>query len=551
MNSKPTIMLVLIATCALTGCKVDQWSPFEPDWTTVHEHEAKRDARLPVATANIDKRGNEQDGEAGPAGGSISDVNGVADVANGLIELSLEQAVMLAITNNRDLAVERLQPTIDGAFELIERGRFDPQLYAELAYEETVASETARSTGQQFSVESEAIESQVGLRQDLPTGTSVDLEVTQTRDVSNRAPEQQEARVGLTVTQSLLRGLGPAVNLASVRQAQLDTKASMHELAGFIETLVARTEIAYWNYVLAQREIEIYQRSLDVAQSQLEQVQQRIEVGVLSPVDAAAFRSEVASRNQALIDGQAASDEARLRLLRLINLSIDVPLDSDLQTTTAANVEPKAIDDLPQRIGLAVTARHDLAQARLLHEQDRLETVVTRNGLMPRLDAFVSLGRSGFAGEFVQSFANLGEDTYDARIGVQFSMPINNRAARGRDIQARATRRQSAAAVANLEQFVRLDVRLAANELSRARKQITASAQTRELQEKTTQAEQEKFDVGTGTSLLVAQAQRDLLAAQIREVEAIVAYRIARIELYLAEGSLLDRRGLTVAQTDH
>ncbi|MCG8508031.1 MAG: TolC family protein [Rhodospirillales bacterium] len=55
--------------------------------------------------------------------------------------------------------------------------------------------------------------------------------------------------------------------------------------------------------------------------------------------------------------------------------------------------------------------------------------------------------------------------------------------------------------------------------------------------------EVERFDVGSSTALLVAQAQRDLLASQIAEVEAIGNYRIALVELSLAEGSLLEWRG--------
>ena len=50
--------------------------------------------------------------------------------------------------------------------------------------------------------------------------------------------------------------------------------------------------------------------------------------------------------------------------------------------------------------------------------------------------------------------------------------------------------------------------------------------------------------MGDITSLLVAQAQRDLLVSQLNEIEAIVEYRIALVQLYLAEGSLLERRGI-------
>ena len=86
-------------------------------------------------------------------------------------------------------------------------------------------------------------------------------------------------------------------------------------------------------------------------------------------------------------------------------------------------------------------------------------------------------------------------------------------------------------------------MRLAANEVERSRQQIHASQTTRILQEDTVWAEQERYAVGSSTALLVAQAQRDLLEAQIAEVEAVISYRLALIDLYVAEGSLLDRRG--------
>ena len=90
---------------------------------------------------------------------------------------------------------------------------------------------------------------------------------------------------------------------------------------------------------------------------------------------------------------------------------------------------------------------------------------------------------------------------------------------------------------------------LAINECERTRRQIEAGAITRELQEQTLEAEQERFKVGTSTSLLVAQAQRDLLVSELAEIDAIVAYRIALVKLYLAEGSLLERRGIVFGQS--
>ncbi|UCH81616.1 MAG: TolC family protein [Nitrospiraceae bacterium] len=468
--------------------------------------------------------------------------------AEGPIDLSIEQVTMLVLKNNKDLHVQELNPVIAGTFEQIERGVYDPELFAELDYQKEQSSETSRSTGTQFSVEGSETSSVAGIRQKLPTGTTLEAVIGHDRSISNRSPEQQEARLGLSITQSLLRGFGPAVNLASVRQAELGTLASTYELRGYIEALLAETETAYWNFVLAKQEIDIFEQSLSVAQQQRDEVELRIEVGILPEIEAAAARAEVARREQALIEAHSLLEESRLRLLQLINLSPDGRLDSIINATSSPDPDLEAITDLSDRIRLAEQIRPDLNEARLRLQQNRLETIVTRNGLLPRLDLFIALGKTGFADTFSGSFRELDGDTYDFTAGVRLSHFLGNRTAEGLNLSARATRRQAIDAVDNLQQLVRLDVRLAVNEVERAGKQISASRVTRLLEEEKLQAEKERFNVGASTALLVAQAQRDLVVSLIAEVEAVVSYRIALVNLYLAEGSLLERRGIILGE---
>jgi len=468
----------------------------------------------------------------------------------GPAKLSLEQATLLAMRYNRDLAVEQLNPVIVGTFEQIERGVFDPQVFAEASFNRETASETARSTGERFSVEGDAREAVAGVRQRLPSGTDIEATVEQDRDISNRAPEQQESRLGLTITQSLLRGFGPAVNLARIRQARYDTVASQYELRGFTEALLAEVEIAYWRYVLAGEQIAILERSLAVAKQQAKEIRQQIAVGALAEIDAAAVEAEVALREQALIDGRGELEARRLRLLRLINPNGDGTFNIALAATTSPRIDPTPIDDIDDRLAVAERMRPDLNEAQLRLEQRRLETIITRNGVLPRLEVFIALGKTGFADTFTDSFKQLDGETYDFTAGVRFSHYLGNRAAEARDRAAVASRLQGAAAIANLRQLIRQDVLLALNEVDSARQQIAASTLTRRLQERSAAAEKQRLDAGAGTSLDLARAQRDLLATQIAEVEAVVRYRIALVNLYLAEGTLLDRRGITLAHDD-
>lgn len=521
-------MLTVLLAVFTGGCaRPDRWGFLQPDYPS---RVPKEETRALPETEEFRPRVTGEPTIALPAGGAA--------------DLSVEQVILLVLQNNSDLQVRQLNPVIAGTFERIERGKYDPELFAELEYRTDRSKETAASTGTGFSVEGREAAGIAGIRQAFPTGTTVEATVEQERTVSDRTPELQAARVGLSVTQSLLRGFGPAVNLVSVRQAELDTVASAYELRGFSEALLANTETTYWNYVLARLEIETFERSLAVARQQRDEVELRIEVGILPEIEAAASRAQVASQEQALIDARSLLEENRLRLLQLISPGSRDQLDLGINATSEPTIEPAPITDLTDRLQLAEQSRPDLNEARLRLAQNRMETIATRNGLLPRLDLFIALGRTGFADTISDSFRNLDGNTHDFTAGIRLSHFLGNRAAEANYLAARASRRQAAGAVDNLRQMVRVDVRLAFNEVERARQQIFATKATRTLREETLNAEKERFDVGASTALLVAQAQRDLLSSSIDEVKAIVNYRIALVRLYLAEGSLLERRGV-------
>jgi outer membrane protein TolC len=522
------------AAALIAGCiPPDRWPVFAPDFETRLQRDGEKPAVVPeVLKPRVEPEASAAVPEEGP------------------LDLTVAQALVLALANNRDLRVQQLNPVIAGTLAEIERGVYDPEVFAEFEYDEEETSETSRSTGEQFGVEGRDTAAIAGIRQELPSGTRLEASVSQERSVSSRTPEQQVARLGLSVTQSLLRGFGSAVNLVSIRQAELDAVASIYELRGFTEALVADTEIAYWRLALAGKEIAIFEQALAVARQQRHDVEQRIAVGILPEIEAPAARAEVARREQALIDARSQLEDRRLRLLRRLDPDPAGLLDRAINTASEPSILPDPISDLPDRIRLAEKLRPDLNEARLRLAQDRLETIVTRNGLLPRLDLFVVLGKTGFADTFPDSFRELDGPTYDAAAGIRLSQYLGNRTARARDVAARATWRQSAEAVENLRQMVRLDVRLAANEVERTRQLISASRVTRELEEQTLRAEKEMYDVGSSTTLQVAQAQRDLLFSQIAEVRSVVDYRIALVRLLLAEGSLLERRGVRLAGAD-
>jgi len=184
--------------------------------------------------------------------------------------LSLEEATVRALERSPELAVRRLDPAIAGAFETIARGEFGVTVYADGQARQEQTQETNRATMMQFRADGSRIDATAGARVRTPTGTEIDTSLGYRRDESNRSPEQQEARIGLTVTQSLLRGIDPDANLAAVRQAELETEASRHQLQAFVTALLLELETGYWQLALATRSLAIHEQSLQLAEQQAE-----------------------------------------------------------------------------------------------------------------------------------------------------------------------------------------------------------------------------------------------------------------------------------------
>ena len=352
------------------------------------------------------------------------------------------------------------------------------------------------------------------------------------------------SRLGLTVNQAILRGYGSDVNLVRLRQARLETRMSEYELRGFTQALVAQVEETFWDYALAKRQVEIFEESLKVARQQVNETLALIEVGRLAKSELPAVQTELAAQEQGLINARSDRETMRLRLLRLLNPPGPDMWLRNVDLIYQPTIPEIKLDDVRSYVDMSMRMRPLLNEARLKLMQNDLEVVRTKNGLLPVLDLFVSLGKSGYANSFGRSVTNVTGDYYDAFAGVRFEYPLYNRAPKSLHQRATLSREQAEKSLQNLSQLVELDVRTAYVEVNRTRRQIKASSTTRMYSEETLRVETEKLRVGKSTSLLVAQAQKNLLVSKIGEVQAIANYIKALIYLYSQDGSLLERRGI-------
>lgn len=474
-----------------------------------------------------------------------SSLTAAEDMISDTLNVALHEAILFGLENNPTVTIQRLTPDVVNTLASEARAAFDPVIGLTGQRSEMKSLRRLGAQRTPFDLRDRRFDYSLQVSESLPTGTAVTAGVGITGSVSNLYTDQFTGGFDLTITQSLLRGFGPAANLAALRQARLDLEMSTFELKGVAESVVADIEKSYWDLYLTREQMAIQKKSLELAEQQLEESLERVAVGKLPVLELAAVDAEVAARKSALIDAQSQHEQARLRFLYLMNPQSETFWSIYISATDQPFIPTDTLDALAVHDSLGLLYRADLQQAYLALEKGELDVVRTKNGLLPQLDLFIALGRTSYSETFgKQAYPNLSSPFYQVVAGINFAMPVPNRQAAARLKRAQLTREQQDMAVQNMTKMVQWDIRSAYAEIWRALQQIEATRVTRELQEKRLAAEQEKFRVGKSINYLVLQAQRDFTASQLDETRAMVAYLYALTDLYVAEGTLLERRGV-------
>jgi outer membrane protein TolC len=541
-RSRCAIAAAVLLAAALGGCSIWDLGP-EPD----HYVGASRrdgaqlltDANLRAVTPQVP--GDEPGGAAMlpgtmPAPGTApSTAPATAPSTRGKVpgDVSVQEAILTGLDNNVALRVQRLNVPKARTSEEAALSAFDPTVSG------TVQGGTTVSNGRIV----DSVSASGTVTEFLPTGTTIQGRATTSNNFYSESALTNTAT--LTVSQALLRGAGLDVNLAQLREAELSTKITQYQLRGVAETLVANIEEAYWDLAFARQQVAIVQNALDVAERQLNDTEQRVRVQRLAPAELPAAQAEVASRRVDLINAKSNLEETRLRFLQLLAPANREFWNQQIDLSTLPFIPPGTMDEVDSHAAVALKYRPDMNEARLQLQRGDLEVVRTKNGLLPRLDLFTTLGKSSFSESFGHSVGRLFDSAdYQALIGVNVDWDPINRGPNATFRAAQLTQEQLRETLDNQAQLVQLDVRTQYIEVRRTRDQIDATRAQREAREANLQVQEGKLTAGSGTSLLVAIAQRDLLSAQLAEVQSVTNHLKSLVELYRLEGTLLLRRGL-------
>lgn len=514
-------------------------------------------------------------------------------VQDGKLQISLQDAIELALENNLDIAVQRYNPwmadtdilrTLGGGtgrgltgtgtattLGAIPPLNFDPTVTSVLSYDSRhfpVNNPLTSGVGAgAASLSTHTAQYNTQISEGFWTGTGLAASWNNTRSSSTTAinlynPAVQSSLI-VSVQQQLLNGFGLLPNTRNIRIAKNNRKVADLQFQQSAISTITSVINDYWELVYARENVKVQTRAVEVAEKLYSDNKKQVEIGTLAPIDVVRAESEVAANRQNMIVAQTALLQQQQILLNVISKN---PLDPRLMHAEVIPAEapqkpgPFEAASFEEALKEAFANRPDLRQQEYNLQNADINRRATRNALLPVAVLSAQYGSAGLAGNytplggstayggFSDAQSQIFQNAYpDYAVQLSLTIPLRNRQAQADSQRALLAQRQLETQVQQLKNAALLDVRNTYIALEQNRARYDAAEKARFLQEQTFDAEQKKYKLGASTVFLVIQTQRDLTTAQGNELRALVDLLKARADYERAVGRTLDVHNITVA----
>ncbi len=472
-------------------------------------------------------------------------------------EMSLKDCLQEALSHNFDVQISRYNPMIQQSMLNETYGGYDPTLGISGLHSHNNSAQfttTVLTNGSSLLIPNSTLtdndQFKTALTGTSPIGTVYDLfgNIAQAEQTQVGLPQQQTSggQIGLDITQPLLKNFWIDTTRLNIDIAKNNLAQSEQSFRSQLISSVASVQIAYYELIYAQQNVQVQQEALTLAQTQLDQDRQRVQVGSLAPLDVQQDESQVASSKAALIAAQYTLYTDRGNLINLITDSYRKWQGVGIQPTEQLS-DTLRVFDLQDSWGKGMTKRPDLLQSRLEVEQQGITLKYDRNQLYPELDLNGSYGYNGAGRVYSGTFDMYGQADHPFySYGASISIPLSNTKARNTLKSDKSTLQQKLLSLKQLEQTILMEIDNSVKQVASDYEAVQASKQATIYAAAALDAEQKKYNVGKSTTFTVLQLQNTLTTNRGTEIRNIANYDEDIARLSQNEGTTLDDLDITL-----
>jgi outer membrane protein len=475
-----------------------------------------------------------------------------AEVTNVFKSLTLNECIVRALENNLEIKFERINPTIQTWGVVGAQGIYDPTFAGTVSYQDstTPLDPTQATALGLLSLNQQLLNSSVDLGGKLPTGATYDFFGSNSRSSGQLTSNFVfTGSAGVSLTQPILKNFGLGINSASIRIARKNQAIAQQNFVQLVMNKMAAVCTAYYELVFSIEDHKAKMETLDEAKELLDQTRKRVQVGVQSPLDVVQAEAGVAENEQAVITSAQLIKDNENALKRLISQQVTEFRGVSLVPTDFPVAQMMDLD-VVQSVRTALELRPDYVSAKEALERQNIVVQFNRNQLWPEVDLQGSYAANGRGPTFSDFSDNVGSgDNPTWSGGIVVTIPLGNRQARANYHIARLDADQALLTLKALEQDIIVEVENAVGHVGSSAKSVEAARAATRLAVASLDAEKKKLLAGSSTTFLVLQAQAQLGSARSAEVRARASYSESLVALDLAEGTILQKNNVVLAES--
>jgi len=461
---------------------------------------------------------------------------GVVDAERAVYKVTLEEVTDLAIENNFEIQLARYDAWIARTQEGVAKSIYDTLFEAEVQYQDNQQAQSSSIFGTKVVTN----EYNIGLKKNLPTGTTLELDQTNERTSTNStfstSPLVHDSTISFEITQELGKNFFGLQDRGDVKLTLIDIENSEYISLESIEMQISEVQKAYWEYVQSREIVKIEEGMVFQAKKLYDLQQEKLKDGLVESPEAIA--SEANYRTH-INDLTIARNNRKLKenVLKLqLNISDEkieiVPADSFI----LKNEQEQLKDALKK----AFEHRRDYKRKLNDVKSKELNLSMKKNNLWPEINLSASLAQNGLGDHFKQASSNITEENNpNLTAGITFSYPLANSKAKAEKKSADLEKEKALVGLKFIERTIAIEINDQVRNCNVLKEVAINANRVEDLQEKKFRAEEKRFNTGRSDTDTIIRFQEDWLNAQRRSVDAKKLYLQALIDLRQREGILL------------
>jgi cobalt-zinc-cadmium efflux system outer membrane protein len=321
---------------------------------------------------------------------------------------------------------------------------------------------------------------------------------------------------------------------ASLRKAELGRALARLTIDQQKLVIIQMATRRYWDWVAAGRRLKMAEAMLSIAQARDELLRRGAKAGQIPPIEVAENQRAILQRKSQVVEGTRFLQQAAIDLSLFYRDNLGKPVLATDNQVPDAFPDLATIEDaqVAKDLESAVSRRPDLARFSVQKAQTEIDRRMALNDARPAIDLGLGFTAESGAGPVRRGPREL-------KAALNFELPYQRRAARGKEASAAAKLRQLDQRERFTEDQIVAEVRDAVSAVRTAfeRAQLTREEYrvARDLEE----AERARFRLGDGTMFLVNLREQATFDAALRELSATQDYFRSRAQYELSIAAAL------------